>query len=143
MNKSGERIVTVEQAERWAVRRERDGHPTRPCVGSFVAQVYGAFPVEFGQDKAVHYGGAIGMSIHFGSTRYGYSGPCPKPPLPKPTRLVVNVPYRVAKMTVNPQRYGEPTAILNRDDGIAGHLQISGPGADELEVGKVVKITVE
>lgn len=74
MRPTGERILTEEQAEAWAVIRDRDGYKSCPSIGSFVAHVRGAFNVEFEQTQAVHCGGAVGMSVNFGRTQYGYSG---------------------------------------------------------------------
>lgn len=53
---------------------------------------------------------------------------------------VLGVPYEVRRVEHVHERYDEPVIYLHRADGVAGHLLITGPGADELQVGKTYTI---
>lgn len=53
---------------------------------------------------------------------------------------VIGITYRAEKVTKDPEKYGLPTVSLKRNGGIAGWLEITGPGADEICVGDLVVI---
>lgn len=74
MMRPAERILTREQAEKWAVCRSSDNRPTYPSIGDLAIDVRGAWPIVFCQHQGSRCGGAVGMSIDFGQRQFGYCG---------------------------------------------------------------------
>jgi hypothetical protein len=60
-------------------------------------------------------------------------------PEPKP----LNTVYECAVVTDDPNMYGLRTAELNRADGFAGWLRLTGTELAGLEVGRKYRVTVE